>query len=621
LKRGVIYTVLSCLVAILMIFTSCSASSSSTSTTIQLSTTSVASTALKTTPTANSSTTTTNTSITPTGNWWDKLGKPQYGGAMVLRLNKDISSFDPYSTSSLMSIESGWMEKLVTDDWTLDPSIFSYKLQFRPNDYDKGLLAKSWEFTDPSTIVYHLHQGIHWQNVSPVNGREFIADDVVFHYDRLYGLGDGFTKPSPYHTTDPEIGTLISISAIDKYTVAFKWNVPNPEYINEALEATNTSTDIEAPEAINQWGNLNDWHHAIGTGPFILTDFVSGGSATLVKNTNYWGYDERYPQNQLPYADSVNYLIIPDDSTALAGLRTGKIDAMDGISLETAQSMQKTNPEILQITIPQIANSIDPRNDVAPFNDVRVRQAMQMSIDLPTIAKTYYGGSADPWPSTLTSNYMSGWGFPYNLWPQDLKDQYAYNPTAAKQLLASAGYPNGFKTDIVAASDTDMNLLQIVKSYFSGVGIEMDIRTMDYASWTAFVQVSRKQDQLAERGSGSLGEAYEPLRQLTRFRTGYTVNWGMINDPVFNAFYTSAMGANSLDAIKKIVSDANKYVAQQHFDISLLEPSLFTFFQPWFKGYSGQNSSIGGSLSTPLLFGFYASRFWVDNNLKKSLGR
>ena len=63
-------------------------------------------------------------------------------------------------------------------------------------------------------------------------------------------------------------------------------------------------TILRDPEAVKQWGNLNDWHHAIGTGPFILTDFVAGSSATMVKNPNYWGYDERYPQNKLPYIDT-----------------------------------------------------------------------------------------------------------------------------------------------------------------------------------------------------------------------------------------------------------------------------------------------------------------------------
>ena len=152
---------------------------------------------------------------------------------------------------------------------------------------------------------------------------------------------------------------------------------------------------IGAREAVTLWGGVNDWHHAIGTGPFILTDFVPGSSATMVKNPNYWGYDQRYPQNQLPYVDTVKFLIIPDNATALAAMRTGKIDVLDGISLQDAQSMQKTNPEMLQFSMSIIYCYLDPRNDVAPFNDIRVRKAMQMAIDLPTIAKTFYAGTAD----------------------------------------------------------------------------------------------------------------------------------------------------------------------------------------------------------------------------------
>ena len=81
---------------------------------------------------------------------------------------------------------------------------------------------------------------------------------------------------------------------------------------------------------------------------------------------------------------------------------------------------------------------------------------------------------------------MKGWGFPYEEWPQDLKDEYAYNPTAAKKLLADAGYPNGFKTNVVADTAWDMDLLQIVKSYFADVGIDMEIRPMEHNAMLDF---------------------------------------------------------------------------------------------------------------------------------------
>jgi peptide/nickel transport system substrate-binding protein len=513
------------------------------------------------------------------------------------------------------------MEKIVNDDWTLDPITFNYKINFRPNQYEAGILAESWEFTNPTTFVIHLRKGILWQNIPPVNGRELTADDIVFHYDRQFGLGDGFTQPSPYQATVAAWKSLLSVTATDKYTVAFKWNVPNPEFITETQQGDGTFNDIEAPEAVKLWGDLNDWHHAIGTGPFILTDFVSGSSATLVKNNNYWWHDERYPQNKIPYLDSIKMLIIPDQNTALAALRTGKIDIIDTASIQDAQAMQKTNPEILKETvIPSHAFTIDPRNDVMPFKDIRVRKAMQMAIDLPTIAKTYYLGAASPDPCTLTSVLMTGWGFPYSQWPQALKDEYAYNPTAAKQLLAAAGYPNGFKTDIVADNSGDMDILQICKSYFTAVGIDMDIRGMDPTSWVNFVQIGHKNDALSMRSSaGQLSNGYEYLRQLNRFQTGYSVNWVMVSDPVYDAFYPKALAATNIDDIKQVLKDANEYVAVQHFCISLLVAPLYSLYQPWLKGYAAPLTGVGAETGAIQHLGFYGARYWIDQKLKKSL--
>ena len=614
MKNNAIWLYLSLLLTIAMLTASCV---TKTTTTTSMSTTTTTKTTISTTTktTATAPPTTTAITTTTTGNWWDSLGTPQYGGSLTLRIARDITNFDVPDTVGQINIMSAYMEKLFGDNWILDPAIYNYKLDWRPSDYEVGDLAKSYEFTDPGTIAVHLRQGIHWQNIPPANGREFTADDVVYDYDRLFGLGNGFTKPAPLYATDPAAGgNLAAVTATDRYTVVFKWSIQNPEFILESMQGLGAGTNLENPDAAQQWGNLDDWHHAIGTGPFILSDFVSGSSATLIKNPNYWAHDERYPQNQLPYMNGVKFLIISDNATALAAVRTGKIDIITSTSLQDSQTMQKTNPEIVRIPVPQAsANAVVMRNDAVPFKDVRVREAMQMAINLPEIASNYYGGTVPPNPSSLTSNYLTGYGFPYDQWPQDLKDQYAHNPTQAKQLLAAAGYTNGFNTDIVVDAASDLNLLQIVKSYFADININMSVQTMDSTSWTSFVRTNHKYDQLAmQTGSDPLGLCVEPFRQLQRLRTGYGSNYTLVSDPVFDAFYTKALAANSIDGVKQQLKDANLYVAQQHFVISMLQPMTYSLCQPWLKGYTGQADSVGGGLSSPLCCAFYIARFWSE---------
>ena len=512
---------------------------------------------------------------------------------------------------------SAWLERTVADDWTLNPDVWNYQIAFRPSQYVLGFLAESWEMPNASTYILHLNQDIYWQNIPPANGRQFVASDVVFHYDRLLGIGDGFTVPNAVINITA-YQQLASVTATDNFTVVFTWKIANPVFITETVQAgTSSSGCIENPEAVQQWGNLQNWHNAIGTGPFILTDFVDGISATLEKNPNYWGYDQRYPQNKLPYINTFNILVIPNDVTALAAMRAGKIDLMDRLSVTESEQMKQSNPEIVQypVVLTQ-GTSIDPRNDVVPYKDIRVREALQLAIDLPTIAKTYYDGFTSPDPCSLTSNYETGYNFPYDQWPADLQAQYTYNPTEARQLLAAAGYPNGFNTDIVADNTVDTTLLQIVQSYFAAIGVQMSIKLMDPASANSFIQVSHAQDALAQRPSGGLGYTYEPIRQLQKYLTGNGSNWINVNDPTFNAFYTEAMAATSIEGVQQVMQQANEYMAQQHFVISLLQPMTWAISQPWVFGFSGQFGSLAGTSSGYSYLFFYEARFWINKNVK-----
>ena len=622
MKRGIILLSLAFLLVTSLVLSSCGSSTSTLTTTT---TTTTANTITTTTnaviiPTGTTSTTTTTganvtATTTSTGNWWDTLGTPTYGGTETVSINTDITQWDPYSSGGTNVLQM-YLEQIDSDNWTVNPSNFAYQIIFRPPQDVVGCLATSWSMPDLNDFVVQLRQNVYWQNIAPVNGRQFTAADVVWNMDRMYGLGGGFTAPTPNDPSDVSSrAAMTSVTATGQFSVDFHWSTGNPENILETqLDQGSAAQDYVAPEAVQQWGNLNDWHHAMGTGPFILTDFVDGSSASFTSNPNYWGYDERYPQNKLPYVSKVNILIIPNQPTALAALRSGKIDIVPGNSITAATAMKETNPEIGQVPVLQAAEGMMMDNAVAPFNSLQVREAMQLAINLPLITQTYYNGSVSPIPQTLTLSTMGGgWGDPYPDWPASLQAQYAYNPTLAEQLLTQGGYPNGFTTTCVVNNSSDLELLQIVVSELASININVNLTLMDNASWGAYVISNKKATALTYSDGRPLGNAYSPIRQLELFMNGYGADYGFVNDPTFNAFYPAAMAATDVTQIQQIVANANLEVAQQHFALSIVSPNLYAFVQPWLKGYNGQNASSSGGAGYT---GFYMARYWVDQSAK-----
>ena len=619
MKRRPIFLFLAFLTVISLVLASCSSSTTSTSTTTEAvtTTTTTTSTQVATTSTATTSTTTATTSVTATstGNWWDSMGTPQYGGHITIASNSNILTFDPILGTTNTSWNFAWQEQPFTDNWTLSPSTFAFNISFRPPDYAAGCLATSWQFspTDINTFIITLKQNVYWQNIAPVNGRQLTSADVVYSYDRNLGLGNGFTAPAPIWSTSPQ-AAIKSITAIDKYTVSFTWANTNPESIAENMEQASIVNIIIPSEEVTTNGNTYSWHNQVGTGPFILSDWVDTTAMQLTANPNYWGYDERYPQNKLPYISGLTVLIIPQTATALAAMRVGKIDQMNQQATFTPtviSGLQQTNPEINVIKIPSAALDILPKSSVAPFNNLNVRIAMQQALNLPLIASSYYQGTASANPQTLVSMYIAGWGWPYAQWPAATQAEYAYNPTNAKALLAAAGYANGINTTLYFDSNNDADLLAIVQAEEAAVGINITLQSMPSATINAFV-TTPSWNGLAQRGVGLIGRILAPLRVLPEFTPGNSVNFEGWNDPVYTAIYNSANSATTIDSVKSYVQQACQYVTQQHILISLITPTGYCLCQPWVVGYSGQNAAFGNLVNT------YAARFWVNQAVKNA---
>lgn len=539
-------------------------------------------------------------------NWWDKFGKPQYGDTITYPVfTLGNITFDPWETQG--SIGSQFpMETLFFYDWPLPRDKWSFQGGFYPEEFANGLLAESWEHTDPVTIKVSLRKGIHWQDKPPANGREFIADDVLHHYHRVLGT-HGFSEPNPYYAN--WLSILEEISAPDDYTVVFKLKRPNAIGIFQLLDLSAQNL-IENPEAVKlAGGKVKNWQNVVGTGPWIITDFVAGTALTLSRNPNYWGFDERHPENRLPYADSIKVLQIPDLSTQLAALRSGKLDYVGhyrgGIDWQRAKTLAKSNPELKQIEMPISGGALTLRVDRKPFDDIRVRKALQMAIDREAIAKGIYGGMVKPIPAGMVTPLYKGWCYAYEEWPRKLKNEYSFDQEKAKQLLAEAGYPDGFDTQAVIPGSEDTQVLESIKAYFSEIGIDMKINVMDPASAFAY-GISGKIEQMWY--ASQCGNTWPVHIVITHRLPGDPRNFAYNSDPGYKELFTQFQTAASLDVAKQTLHDVDKYVIEHHYAVYVFPSSTYLAFQPYLKGYSGEILHHG--------LGSIFARLWIDQSLK-----
>ena len=144
---------------------------------------------------------------------------PEYGGTITFARNATREHPDAwYIGSSVYTTLVN--EKLGIGDWGVDRDVFDWRTSAQPLSVFKGQLAESWETPDPTTIIFHIRQGVYWHDKAPMNGRELTAEDIEFNYHRYLGIGSGFSEASPhagYALTETE-----SVTATDQGTVVFK---------------------------------------------------------------------------------------------------------------------------------------------------------------------------------------------------------------------------------------------------------------------------------------------------------------------------------------------------------------------------------------------------------------
>jgi peptide/nickel transport system substrate-binding protein len=554
---------------------------------------------------------------------------PKYGGTLRKFIGGDFNWLDTIQQASGSDVMGVVTQPLWAGDWTKGAAggYGTKQTDWGASNVDSydlktGYLSESVKWTvdapnDRGTIVAQIRQGIHWQQTGSdasklVAGRQMTADDVVFTMLRNLSSGSYLSGANP---------ELLAA----EITKSGPWEVTVKVPLNAMVAAMTrlfTQTYIQPPEVIQKYGNMRDWHNYVGTGPFMLTDYVTGSMVVLTKNPDYWMKDPIGPGkgNQLPYLDSVKLLIIPDMSTQKAALETGKIDFTNGTSTapigwEDAGEIARVNTKLIQKIDPSYQGRGTPmfmRTDKPPFNDIRVRKAMVLAVDYKSILNSLYRGKGEivTWPYAYSPDYADLYlGLDDPEFPADGKDLYVYNPAKAKQLLTDAGYPNGFKTELLITS-IEADYYSILKDMYSKVGIDM---TFNIVEGTVKNNILARRAQAA-CSTGTTG----PVNNFwvsTSIWGNSQYNASIINDPVVSKWMAQVQADYPLD-IRKSMKDFKelaKHMVTQAYVVPNVQGSVYTFWQPWLKNYSGEWTMAG---NIPM----WGQFVWIDKDLKTSMG-
>ncbi len=399
----------------------------------------------------------------------------KYGGTLVVSAYDERMGFDPAAH------QFDHMGSVAGHDYLIIPDVRkgpygdgTYGLNTMSAPYGAWScgLCESWE-VHPTKLVFHLRKGVKFRNKAPVNGREIDAEDVLATWNAAIKISntEASGNKEKYKWT-----------VLDKYTIQVEWKTPTAEM--DKFTGTVATHGIFPRELVEQGINRNDWKNTYGSGPFYPTKFVENSIVEYEKNPDYWGKDPFNPGNSLPYLDKVKYIFI-DDAAQKAGLATGKLDATIAarvLSISDVNDLLKSNPNLEEIKGAARAQLMPVNITMKPFSDKRVRRAAMLAINHEEMNQSLYGGSAifpimPTYPDTA----------PYYISLEDMKKerpdiamQYGYYPEEAKKLLAEAGYPNGFKTNIIVA-DFGREAAEAAALYLSLVGIDVKIRVVEMA--------------------------------------------------------------------------------------------------------------------------------------------
>ncbi|MYZ48777.1 ABC transporter substrate-binding protein [Propylenella binzhouense] len=402
-------------------------------------------------------------------------GGAKDGGSIVITYKDDVATLDP-------AIGYDWQ------NWSMIKSLFDGMMGYEPGTTTlRPDLAESYDISeDGKTFTFHLRSGVKFHN-----GREMTADDVKYSLDRVtnpktQSPGAGFFGSiSGYdEVAAGKAETLSGVSVVDPHTVRIELSRPDATFLH--VMALNFAS-VVPKEAVEQYG-ADFGKHPVGTGAFKLAEWTLGQRLVFEKNKDYW-------RKGVPHLDQITFEVGQEPIVALLRLQRGEVD-VPGDGIPPAKFLEvMNNPETKAQVVEggQLHTGYITMNvTMKPFDKKAVRQAVNMAINKERIVKII-NNRAVPANQPLPPS-MPGYDKAYK--------GYAYDPQKAKAMLAEAGFPNGFETELYAMNtDPNPRIAQAIQQDLAAIGIRAELKALAQAN---VIEAGGQKDQAPMIWSGGM---------------------------------------------------------------------------------------------------------------------
>lgn len=436
-------------------------------------------------------------------------------------------------------------------------------------------LAKSWEISkDGKTYTFKLQQGVKFHNVPPANGREVTSEDAKYSFMRMMADPSVIVeKWRPRYQRATEFPKL-SMDTPDKYTLVINLEEP----FAPLLDAIAYVSSLILPrEFVEKFPEKVITEGMIGTGPFMPVEYRHQQIATYKRNPDHWKKDSE--GGQLPYLDGVDIVLFADPAAAVAAFRAKQIDIF---------TPNKTNFDVLKKEMPNAKASITTNAHYSrivinvaakPFDDLRVRRAMQLAVDRQQIRDIIGDGV------TTISGPVTSPLYPDMANTMDwLMSQPGYRQpktqdiAEAKRLMKEAGYENGFTVEFLGqATDADLGVL--LADQLKPLNIIVKVDVQDY-NGIIVPRATNGEYQIATAIGTVVGADVDSVL-APGFTTGASRNYSRYSNPAFDDLVKKEQHALTIEERRKYAQEAEKLLLEESPAIWTTTSISLMLAQPW----------------------------------------